>query len=69
MANIHALRFSAPAIFTRSTGDDGVTSRQRRQRAKHYLATAGRKSSDAEMDELETRMKARREAESRHTEA
>jgi hypothetical protein len=62
MANSHALRFSRLAIFTRPVGDDGLTARQRRQRAKRYLATAGRMRSKQDMDALELRMKAERDA-------
>jgi hypothetical protein len=57
-----------PDFFSRSTGDDGLTHRERKQRAKNYFNTAGRKSSTADMDALEARMKARHEAGTRHTE-
>jgi hypothetical protein len=69
MAHTYALHLPSVARFARpAVGDDGLTSRQRRQRGKHYFATAGKKASATEMDALEARMKARHEAETRQTE-
>jgi hypothetical protein len=63
-----ALHLRRSALFRRLTGNDGLTRRERRQRAKRYFATAGRRSSPSEVEALAARMKARGEAESRHTE-
>jgi hypothetical protein len=46
--------FSSTGILRRRfLGDDGLTNRERRQHAKRYTATGGRKPSEAEMRELE----------------
>ncbi|MBT0772782.1 hypothetical protein KIH74_27805 [Kineosporia sp. J2-2] len=72
MAQTHAQgfpRFSRFSLFSGRIGDDGLTRRERRRLAREYMNTAGRKSSQAEMDALEARLKARLEKESRNTEA
>jgi hypothetical protein len=64
-----ALPFPVRGRFAHSSfGDDGLTVRERRRRAKHYARTAASKSSAAEMDALAAEMKARMEVKSRHIE-